>query len=89
MVPEGTLAGESRHASLPELPAATANVNPAVVAPLNLIYKKPFTALSSAADAPPPKDILATLLRFLFFLAATCLAAHSIPAITPEVVPDP
>src|SRR5438270_2274696 len=73
-------AGDVVHAScgLPRespLPAATQNTTPAFTAPV--------TASSSACDAPPPRDMLATA-----GLMAFC-ATQFTPAMTPEFVPEP
>src|SRR5204862_6525030 len=57
------------------LPAATQKTTPALTAPV--------TASSSACDAPPPRDMLATA-----GLIAFC-ATQFTPAMTPELVPEP
>src|SRR3954447_16969897 len=68
-------AGDCVHASVSELPAATATHTPAET--------RSFTALSSAAEGPPPSDRFATAGPVL------CVRTHSRPAITPDTVPLP
>src|ERR1044071_558116 len=70
-----TRAGEELQASALLLPAAIAYVTPAVT--------ERRTASSSAVDAPPPRLMLATAGRMR--LAVT----QSIPAMTPDVLPEP
>eukprot|EP00128_Syssomonas_multiformis_P010293 Colp12_sorted_trinity150504_noHs@10415 len=75
VIASGALEGEYLHASAFELPAATATGTPAPT-----IRE---TAALSDEEYPPPKLMLATAGRTL--LAVT----QSIPATTPEYVPDP
>ena len=71
----GTRDGEPAQALVFSLPAATAKVTPAAIAP--------FTAVSSAVEAPPPRLMLATA-----GLTWLCLT-QSTPAMTPEFEPEP
>src|SRR5437899_6578240 len=70
-----TRAGDVVQASVLLVPAAMQNVTPALIAPL--------AESSSACDAPPPRDMLATAGRMRF------CATQFTPAMTPELVPDP
>src|SRR5262249_51110946 len=75
VIAAATRAGDVVQASTLLLPAAMENVTPELIAPL--------TALSSAEDAPPPSDMLATAGWIAF------AATQFTPAMTPEFVPDP
>src|SRR5262249_28720328 len=75
VIAAATRAGDVVQASVLLLPAAMQKVTPELIAPL--------TASSSACDAPPPRDMLATAGRMRF------CATQLTPAITPEFVPDP
>lgn len=75
-----SLAGDDVLASALSLPAATHSVMPCATSAA--------AARLTAVLVPPPSDMLATLLFSAFAAAASC-AAHCIPAITDEFVPDP
>ena len=68
-------AGETLQAFWLSLPAATATVTPALTMRL--------TASSVAVEAPPPRLMLATAGR------GALRATQSMPAMTPELVPEP
>ena len=72
---EDSLEGELLQALAVLFPAATAKVTPALTALA--------TAWLSVAENPPPRLMFAAAGRTLF------AATQSIPAITPDVVPDP
>src|SRR3954447_934531 len=71
----GARAGDCVQASTSELPAATATKMSAET--------RSFTAVSSAAEGPPPSD------RFTTAGPVLCVRTHSRPAITPDTVPLP
>jgi hypothetical protein len=77
VIAEGSLAGDTPHALALLLPAATTIVMPSATARA--------TAAFNVLDNPPPKLMFATAgVPAMWFVMA-----HSMPAITPDVEPEP
>jgi hypothetical protein len=77
VIASATRAGEALHALALLFPAAMAYVTPSLI--------ERWTAASSAVEAPPPRLMLAAAASPAWWFAVT----QSMPAMTPEVVPEP